>query len=293
MSRAVGAMERLATVLEPVEPLLALLTQLGDVWFLVVLAVGLYWLGDRVPLAGWTPRHGSLVIAGALLAFALTHVLKGAFAVPRPPGAGVTVYAIDGPLGALYGQAATATGYGFPSGHAVGAAAVYGTIGLSNRDVARPRRLSLAAGVIALVCLTRLGLGVHYLVDVFVGVAIGLGVAAVAIRLGDQPEFLFGLAVVAAVVSGLVGGVDPQSAALLGGTGGALAAWWLVRPLEAAPVGTSPGSATAVVLSGGASLAVAVALVAGGAVTGSAGFASLGVGLLVVAYPASRRDAEE
>jgi undecaprenyl-diphosphatase len=68
--------------------------------------------------------------------------------------------------------------FSFPSGHAAGSSAVYAVIGVM---LARrlDRRLAVAyAALVAVVCFSRLYLGVHYLSDVLAGLALGLGWAA-------------------------------------------------------------------------------------------------------------------
>jgi undecaprenyl-diphosphatase len=67
----------------------------------------------------------------------------------------------------------------FPSGHAMSATVVYGTVGyllarLQKHVWARTITLLLTVVMIALVCLTRLYLGVHYPSDVLAGIVIGL-----------------------------------------------------------------------------------------------------------------------
>jgi membrane-associated phospholipid phosphatase len=67
--------------------------------------------------------------------------------------------------------------YSFPSGHAAGAAAVYGVlVFLLARGASRRRRVALGVGVVALLALvdfSRLYLGAHYLSDVLAGSALG------------------------------------------------------------------------------------------------------------------------
>ena len=64
--------------------------------------------------------------------------------------------------------------HSFPSGHAARTAALAVTCG------ALDPRLGLACGIWAtLVCLARVALGVHYLSDVAVGAAIGIGAGAI------------------------------------------------------------------------------------------------------------------
>jgi undecaprenyl-diphosphatase len=67
----------------------------------------------------------------------------------------------------------------FPSGHAMSATVVYGTVAyllarLQKHHWARALTLIAAVIVIALVCLTRLYLGVHYPSDVIAGIVVGL-----------------------------------------------------------------------------------------------------------------------
>ena len=67
----------------------------------------------------------------------------------------------------------------FPSGHAMSATVVYGTVAyllarLQKHVWARALTLSIAVVTIALICLTRLYLGVHYPSDVLAGIVVGL-----------------------------------------------------------------------------------------------------------------------
>jgi membrane-associated phospholipid phosphatase len=83
-----------------------------------------------------------------------------------------------------------AAGYSFPSGHAAGAAAVYGAllVLVLPRAARWARALLLAAGtsLICAVAASRVLLGVHYPSDVAAGAALGLawvGIAALLITL--------------------------------------------------------------------------------------------------------------
>lgn len=230
MSRGVGVESALARALEPAEPLLALLTQLGDAWFLVSLGVALYWLGERAPLAGWDRRRGLVVLGAALLALATTYLLKALFGLPRPPGAGEPAYALEGPAGLVYADIATATGSGFPSGHAVESTAVYGTVAwLGGEPNDRRRRLAVAAGLVGLVSLTRVGLGLHYVADVVVGAAVGTALVALAIRVRTRPGIVLGAAVATVGLRAGVGPVSVEAGSLLGLTAGTFVGWWLAR----------------------------------------------------------------
>lgn len=75
----------------------------------------------------------------------------------------------------------TATGYSFPSGHAMNAATVFGG-GVVRRDVPKALRVVLAV-IVALVAFSRVYLGVHTPQDILVGACAGLMMMWVAVRL--------------------------------------------------------------------------------------------------------------
>jgi len=74
----------------------------------------------------------------------------------------------------VFADIATGHGPGFPSGHALGTTMVWGGVALILDQGTRRARAAVAGTVVALVSLSRLVLGVHYAVDVVVGVALGL-----------------------------------------------------------------------------------------------------------------------
>ncbi|MFC7135977.1 phosphatase PAP2 family protein [Halobaculum litoreum] len=225
-----------------------LLTQLGDAWFLYLGLGLLYWLGDRRLAAN--PRSvGATLIAVGLGALAITVGLKSLFALGRPPGAGEAAVPLWIPAVAadVYAGAATGDGFSFPSGHAIGATMVYGGLATFLDVWDRRTRLRVAGVLIAVVALTRVVLGVHYLVDVVAGVAVGVaGLVAFqrVARSGFRPRpdraffFAAGLglgAVVLAAAGGHGAEVLEAGIALGGGLGGY--AVWRVRGTETAPVG--------------------------------------------------------
>ncbi|MFB6102762.1 MAG: phosphatase PAP2 family protein [Haloplanus sp.] len=162
--RGIGETAVVEAVPAALVDLFGLLTALGDpVTLLLVVAAG-YLLADHLGVS--RPRMAT-AFALALGAFALTLALKHAFALPRPPGA-----ATDG--------------YGFPSGHALGATVVYGGLAATFDGYGHDRiRLPVVAGVLILVvALSRVVIGVHYLVDVVAGIAVGVGYLAAALRVG-------------------------------------------------------------------------------------------------------------
>jgi membrane-associated phospholipid phosphatase len=113
-----------------------------------------------------------LVVVARLGELACESGLKALIARPRP--------ILEYPL-------AHASGYSFPSGHAGGAAALYGSLVLLASPLLRrwARVLLWAAGalLVAAVAASRVLLGVHYPSDVTAGVALGLawvGMAALS-----------------------------------------------------------------------------------------------------------------
>jgi undecaprenyl-diphosphatase len=118
-------------------------------------------------------RGAVLVVVARLGELASTTAVKDLLARPRP----TLVDPVD-----------HAAGYGFPSGHAAGSAAVYGALVLLvlPRAARWARALLLAAGtlLICAVAASRVLLGVHYPSDVAAGMALGLawvGVAALLV----------------------------------------------------------------------------------------------------------------
>jgi membrane-associated phospholipid phosphatase len=109
-----------------------------------------------------------LVLVGAQL---LNLLLKLAFHRPRPEVAFVHLDT-----------------YSFPSGHAMMSAALYGTLAyLAWRHMRSRRRQSLlllgTSALVALICFSRLYLGMHYLSDVLAGAAGGVFWLAVSVAL--------------------------------------------------------------------------------------------------------------
>jgi len=231
----------------PVIVLFALVTQLGDAWFLAFLGSVLYVAGDR--LAGGVDRRRGLFVLGLAFSYvALIGVLKSAFMLPRPPGAGQAPLVWRGPplLGPVVERVTTADGPGFPSGHAFGTTLVWGGVALVLDRGAFRHRLGIAAAIVALVSLSRLVLGVHYALDVVVGVAVG-AVALVALyRLADGGTAPGRVLLVAVVVGsvGLFAGTTVDSVMVLGSGVGGWLGWRAVA--ERTPARPSGGEAVLV-----------------------------------------------
>lgn len=225
----------------------ALVTLAGDAATLLAISVGAYWLGGpSMKGIGLDRRRSAFVIACALGALSLTAGLKALFSLPRPP-----VYVldpgafagepIDGLLRSFAESTASASGYGFPSGHALGSTVVYGALAFVLTVGTSKKRWIGAGLLIALVSGSRVVLGVHYLVDVLVGIALGLAYLAGVTRVARGPNVTraFALAVLvgiaALVVSVVTTDADPgtvgavrDAVTLLGVSGGAGAGWVLV-----------------------------------------------------------------
>jgi len=110
----------------------------------------------------------ALLIASTAGGIILNNVLKLGFSRPRPQ---------------LFTWGTHVVSSSFPSGHAMSAAVVYGTVAylaarLQQRRWARVVTLGVAALFIVVISASRLYLGVHYPSDVVAGILVGLAWAA-------------------------------------------------------------------------------------------------------------------
>ncbi|WP_222916728.1 phosphatase PAP2 family protein [Natrinema sp. SYSU A 869] len=266
MSRGIGWFDTFREVApEWIVVVLGLVTQLGDVWFLGALVGTLYWLetDNREQIAAVF----GLLLAGLSLITALKHV----FALPRPERVLVEAGVLPKAVHPLYEATATATGYGFPSGHALLTTIVYLSLAEYGSVSTRRRRYLGAAGMVTAVCFSRVGLGVHYLVDVVVGVGVGLVFLLLTWGLlnrypSRRGTLGFGLAVALAAVALVTSAVDSDAVLLFGASIGGFAGWQFValaqgldeghgpirtsRALTARAVAVATGIASLVALSG-------------------------------------------
>lgn len=255
--RTLGVTDTVSGAPEVVVVLFSLLTQLGDAWFLFLSLSLLYWLAPR-RVAPDARRIAALLIAFGLAAATFTFALKTVFALPRPDGAGVAM-----PPGwlpsaghGLFAWAATGDGFGFPSGHALGATVVYGGVAVLATADDRTRRLLAAGVVVSLVALSRLVLGVHFLADVVVGVALGAGLLWTALRVCDRdPTRGFALATAFGVAAlGVATGTPDHAADAVAGFGGALGGligWTAVERRGAERTGVGPAAVVPTLLVAG------------------------------------------
>ncbi|WIV67192.1 phosphatase PAP2 family protein [Natrialbaceae archaeon AArc-T1-2] len=256
-------------------------TLLGEVWVFVFVFALAFWFGDARRIA---PLFG--VVFGGL---ALVVVLKAAVALPRPPMAAmIPPETAHDSVRPWYRWAIRADGYGFPSGHVAGAVLAWGSLATALEAGTRRIRIGTAATLVLLVSLSRLVLGVHYLIDVIGGLALGLLVLLawqVASRRLERPvraslAAAVGCASVPAAVG--VGGSEPLYA--LGAMSGILTAWLLVvdpdRSLDVTPVGV----VTAVV---GIVVFLSVGATVGSLLSGPVGSVTMtfAMGVTIVAWP--------
>ncbi|MDZ5812727.1 phosphatase PAP2 family protein [Halorubrum sp. AD140] len=214
--RGVGEIALVDALPEIVVVVFAAVTHLADPWFLFgLLAIGYWFGGDR--LTASPRRAGATAIAAVTCAYAAVALGKAWFAVPRPPGAmgpaDVPTW-LPGLLSAWYEAQVLSDGFGFPSGHATGAAAAYGAMALLyDRAWNRRRRLLAAAAVAVAVAASRVIIEVHYLVDVLAGLLVGGGAVVVALWFAGDARFRWGST--APAHRGPTADLDPTPAFLL------------------------------------------------------------------------------
>lgn len=228
--RGAGVTEWLHAYAEgPALVLVALITQLGDVWFLFLLGGLLYIAGSVLPRWRIDRRRGLFVLALVVTYVALIGGLKATFHLPRPPGAGEppTIQWLPPFLTVVVDNISTAEGPGFPSGHALGSTMVWGGVALVLDSEPDRVRFGVAGGAVTLIAVSRLALGVHYAVDVVVGIAFGvvaLGVLYWLSERGTDPGRVLGAAVAFGLFDVLMG-LTFESVAAIGSAVGGWLMW--------------------------------------------------------------------
>jgi membrane-associated phospholipid phosphatase len=248
--RGLGVPVALGDLLGPFVVVFALVTQLGDLWFLTLLVTLPYWLGRSTPRVGAAidRERAATVVALLFGSIALLTTLKPIFGVPRPPGADVAPQAslVPAVLDGLYAWLSTGDGFGFPSGHALGTTIVFGGLAWAVRVGSRRGRIAVAAALVTLVSFSRLALGVHYLVDVVAGAAVGLAYLAIVLGVLDSPRDAFGFATAVTLLGLVVVEPGPELVAAVGLCAGGTVAWLAVGDRLSTLLTTGrPGSITA------------------------------------------------
>lgn len=124
----------------------------------------------------------ALLLWSTVGAILLNNVLKAAFVRPRPE---------------LFTWGTHVRTTSFPSGHAMSAAAIYGTVAFLAARLAQRRRTriaiyAVAAIIIVVVAASRVYLGVHYPTDVAAGLLVGFAWAAFCTAALEAGQFLAG-----------------------------------------------------------------------------------------------------
>ncbi|WP_338008845.1 phosphatase PAP2 family protein [Natronoglomus mannanivorans] len=189
---------------------------------MIIPALGVLYLADVLHSLSRGERNQSLcsdqtafLVATVFGGLALVVLLKATFAFPRTPAEWHVIEPSE---------------YGFPSGHTMAAMVFWGALVLWLQFDRRSVRLCVAGVVVSLVGVSRLALGVHYLVDVLASMAFGVVyLAAIAWITQERPERAFGVAVIIAVLSAVVTGGSERAILALGGTVGAAIGWWVIE----------------------------------------------------------------
>lgn len=228
MSRGIGEIDPIQDVIpEWAAVVVALLTQLGDVWFLSLVLVSCYWFATE-------RRDDVAALVGlAIGGIGLYRGFKHLFALPRPQEPLAQAEVVPSLVRPLYEATAFATGYGFPSGHATSTTIVY--VGLAGVLAigSRRSRYAAATATVTVVSFSRVALGVHFLVDVVAGVALGLTFLFVAGRLfqryrDERATLAFALAIGLAGFYFVASDFHGEATILLGAALGAFGGWQLV-----------------------------------------------------------------
>jgi membrane-associated phospholipid phosphatase len=227
-----GIAAALEALPEWVHLLLAGLTLLGDPLLVLGVASLVYWFA---PFQGWNSRRDAVRLAVAtLVGLAAIPLAKAMFALARPPDEF---------------HAVAADGFGFPSGHATAAASLAVAVTLLTPKNRSTLRLGVAGGYVALIAVTRVGLGVHYVGDVLAGAGLGALCAVIAVeatrrRVKPGLAIAVGIAVVGAIVTGLdpANPMTSDASLALGGTVGAGGSWTALDSVGADLVTPDPAT---------------------------------------------------
>ncbi|MGE4453593.1 MAG: phosphatase PAP2 family protein [Sphaerochaeta sp.] len=139
---------------------------LGEQTFVIAVILYIFWNIDK--------KKGFGLYSSVLLSVLAMGVLKATVRAPRPFQ---VLESIQGK------RLETATGYSFPSGHTTTGAAFYAALALSFRK----RKLSIFCAIMmTLVGVSRLYLGVHWPIDVFAGLLLGVTISFAFYRYIDR-----------------------------------------------------------------------------------------------------------
>lgn len=170
------------------DTLMESMTMLGEETVFILAISWLLWNASK--------KRGFAIFSTLFASLIGMSVLKALVKAPRP------FQVIDQIEGK---RVATATGYSFPSGHTTGAASFYSALA---RSYMKQWLSLLCALLILLVGLSRMYLGVHWPLDVFAGLALGITLTFVAYdwfeRLYDRKRQLLRFAIITGAVSAII-----------------------------------------------------------------------------------------
>lgn len=155
MSRGIGEFTPIQeNIPEFLAVVIALLTQLGDGWFLITLLAVLYWSNAA--------KQDEILLVGGILAcgIGLYRGLKFLFGLPRPEQPLLDPELLPWIIRPLYELTAHASGYGFPSGHATMSTIVYFGLATVLTVGTRRQRFTAAGTAVGIVGFSRIALGV-------------------------------------------------------------------------------------------------------------------------------------
>ncbi len=210
---------------------LAVMTRFGDGATVVVFTILFFWFGAE---SDWQRR--GMLMAIAIATLAINAGLKGTLDVARP------LFAAQEAGDPLAFAPDMYPGLSTPSAHAMGAAAIYGGLA-ALMDVGKKwQRYLVAAFIIVSVALSRVVLGLHYVGDVILGVALGLLLVYVGLWLEKQDDRtilpIFAGAIVVALTSPLLGSEEFVTMSI-GASIAGLIVWSLIKDKSPDPHGAS------------------------------------------------------
>lgn len=223
MTRGIGVTEFLREILpEWATTVFVALSLPGDL-IVIVPALGMLYAVDvtqrahrkdaqRSPVCSDTTASIVAIILGGL---ALIVLLETVFALGRPPA---DWHAIE------------TSPYGFPSGHTMAATICWGALAWVSSWGDRSVRLFLAGAIVAGVGISRLALGVHYVVDVLASFGLGVLYLGLAIpALYGRPVRGFAVAILLGMFAFGVTLGGTRGLLALSGTLGAALGWGLIE----------------------------------------------------------------
>lgn len=167
------------------DQLFNIITQLGDLYFFILVLVLIYWLFDK--------KNAFYLMFAFIMSAAINQVLKLVIKRPRP-------YVEDPSVGV----APLTSGYSMPSGHAQNT----GVLATTFKSLFNKKWLNIASLILLiLVPFTRVYLGQHYLTDVLVGLILGIGITILTFKVlkrYDNIHEYIGVTVAAILFVGVV-----------------------------------------------------------------------------------------